>query len=161
MRSVIINTTPLIALSNINHLELLHKLYSKVIIPQAVFDEIRVKQNSACYHALKSSDWIEVMSIQNVFAKEFYRTQLHNGEVEVMILSKEQHADLVIIDDHSAKRHAKHLGLNVVGTLGVLIRSKELGYIDKIEPLVEEMVEKGFYLSEAVKMLVLKSAGEQ
>ena len=39
MRKVIANTTPLIALANIDQLELLHKLYGTIIIPQAVMDE--------------------------------------------------------------------------------------------------------------------------
>ena len=40
MRKVIVNTTPLIALANIDQLELLHKLYENIISPQAVLDEI-------------------------------------------------------------------------------------------------------------------------
>lgn len=40
MRRVIANTTPLIALANIDRLELLHELYGTIIVPQAVVDEI-------------------------------------------------------------------------------------------------------------------------
>ncbi len=40
MRKVLANTTPLIALANIDRLELLHKLYGTIIVPQAVVDEI-------------------------------------------------------------------------------------------------------------------------
>ena len=39
MRRVIANTTPLIALANIDRLELLHELYGTIIVPQAVVDE--------------------------------------------------------------------------------------------------------------------------
>lgn len=47
-----------------------------------------------------------------------YRAKLHDGEVEVMILAQEKGADLVIIDDHAAKKTAKYLGLPVTGTMG-------------------------------------------
>ena len=47
-----------------------------------------------------------------------------DGEVEVMILGKEEHATLLIMDDKNAKNHAKYLGLNVTGTLGVLLKAK-------------------------------------
>ena len=40
MHRVIANTTPLIALANINRLELLRELYGTIIVPQAVIDEI-------------------------------------------------------------------------------------------------------------------------
>lgn len=40
MRKVVSNTTPLIALSDIGRLELLHRLYSEILIPEAVFNEV-------------------------------------------------------------------------------------------------------------------------
>ena len=70
--------------------------------------------------------------MQNQMAKAMYKTQLHEGEVEVMILSKEIGADVVIIDDANAKKHAKYLGLPVTGTLGVLIKAKQEGYVEAL-----------------------------
>lgn len=48
------------------------------------------------------------MEIENQLAKQIYKSQLHAGEVEVMILAKEVNADLVIIDDANAKKHARN-----------------------------------------------------
>ena len=67
-------------------------------------------------------------------AKTMYKTQLHDGEVEVMILAKEIAADVVIIDDANAKKHAKYLELPVTGTLGALIKAKKEGYVDELKP---------------------------
>ena len=39
MRKVIVNTTPLIALAGIGHLNVLEKLYGEVTIPRAVYNE--------------------------------------------------------------------------------------------------------------------------
>ena len=39
MRKVIVNTTPLIALANIDQLGLLNKLYGTIIVPQAVMED--------------------------------------------------------------------------------------------------------------------------
>ena len=56
-----------------------------------------------------------------------YEAKLHDGEVEVMILAQEEpKADLVILDDNSAKKTAKFLELSVTGTLGVLVKAKQL-----------------------------------
>ena len=55
MRDVIVNSTPMIILSKIGMLDILHKMYGNVIIPQAVFDEVTVKDDSAC-HTIKTLD---------------------------------------------------------------------------------------------------------
>ncbi len=121
-----------------------------------------VKTESVCKKAVDSSlDWIRVEKIKNQMAKDMYKTQLHDGEVEVMILSKEIMADVVIIDDANAKKYAKYLKLPVTGTLGVLMRAKQEGYIDKLEPVLRQMVEKGIYLSQELIEFCLKQAEEK
>ena len=46
-----------------------------------------------------------------------------------MILAKELKADLIIVDDYQARKHAKYLDLNITGTLGVLLKSKKNNHI--------------------------------
>ena len=105
-------------------------------------------------------DWIHIESIRDQLAKAMYKTQLHDGEVEVMILSKELAADVVIIDDANAKKHAKYLGLPVTGTLGVLIKAKQNGFIKELKPILLQLKEKGIYISQNLVELCLKQAGE-
>jgi len=94
MRKVIVNSTPLIALSHIGRLDLLKMLYGEISIPQAVYKEISAKTGSVCQKVVDNSlEWIKVERIQNEMAKTMYKTQLHEGEVEVMILAKETEAD--------------------------------------------------------------------
>ncbi len=161
MRKVIVNSTPLIALSHIGQLDLLKMLYGEISIPQAVYKEISAKNGSVCQKALDNSlEWIKVERIQNEMAKAMYKTQLHEGEVEVMILAKETEADLVIIDDMNAKKHAKYLELPVTGTLGVLIKAKQKGYIKELKSVLRELVDKHIYISESLIELCLKQVGE-
>ena len=159
MRKVIVNSTPLIALSHIGRLDLLKMLYGEISIPQAVYKEISAKNGSVCQKALDNSlEWIKVERIQNEMAKTMYKTQLHEGEV--MILAKETEADLVIIDDMNAKKHAKYLELPVTGTLGVLIKAKQKGYIKELKSVLRELVDKHIYISESLIELCLKQVGE-
>ena len=161
MHKVIVNTTPLIALSHVGQLSVLKKLYGEIIIPEAVYKELSVKAESVCKRMVDMSlDWIRVEKIQNQMAKSMYKTQLHEGEVEVMILSIEMGADLVIIDDANAKKHAKYLGLPVTGTLGILIKAKQEGYIEALRPILEQMIEHGIYISDNLVELCLKQVGE-
>ena len=51
--------------------------------------------------------------------------KLHFGEREAICLALEMRADLLLIDVRVGRRVAKELGLNVVGTLGVLERAAQ------------------------------------
>ena len=157
MRKVVVNTTPFIALCHVNRLEILKELYGQVIIPDAVYREISVKSDSVCKKMVDEAlDWIHIESIRDQLAKAMYKTQLHDGEVEVMILSKELAADV----DANAKKHAKYLGLPVTGTLGVLIKAKQNGFIKELKPILLQLKEKGIYISQNLVELCLKQAGE-
>ena len=162
MRKVIVDSTPLIARCNIGKLDILKKLYGEIIIPLAVYNEISAKGDSICKKEVDASlEWIQIGQIKNNLAKLMYKTQLHDGEVEVMILAQEENADLVIIDDKNAKKHAKYLKLNVTGTLGVLIKAKQLGFIQTLKPLLYELSNSGIYISSELIQLCLKQVNEQ
>ena len=81
MRIVIVNFTPLIALSNIVILELLSKLYEKIYIPYVVFNEVTEKNDKASQNIQNELSWIHVESIQNPEKYDMYRAKLHAGEV--------------------------------------------------------------------------------
>ena len=161
MPRVIVNSTPLIVLSNINHLSLLQKLYKDIYIPQAVFDEVTAKSDSACQQIKNNLDWIHVCKIKNENEKKMYRAKLHAGEVEVMILAQEdEKEDLLIIDDNSAKKTAKFLGLKVTGSLGILLKAKKEALISEVTPLLNELMQNRFYITPQILDLVKKEAGE-
>ena len=94
-------------------------------------------------------------------AKAMFKSQLHDGEVEVMILAKEQNADVVIIDDQNAKKYAKYLELPVTGTLGILIKAKQVGYIPELKPLLDVMVQNGIYIKNSLIEHCLELVGEK
>lgn len=162
MHNVVVNTTPLIALSYLRRLDLLKTLYGEIVIPDAVYRELSVKEDSVCKRFVDESlDWICIKKIKNEMARAMYKTQLHEGEVEVMILAQEINADVVVIDDANAKKHAKYLGLPVTGTLGVLIKAKREGYLSEIKPLLQQLVENNIYISDKIIDLCLKQVGEK
>ena len=161
MRRVIVNSTPLIVLANINRLDLLKKLYGQIFIPQAVYDEVTAKSDSACLQIKESLDWINICKIRNVEEKKMYQAKLHSGEVEVMILAQETPiADLVIIDDNAAKKTAKYLGLTITGTLGVLLKAKQQGLINNISSCLDELIKLDFYISSDLIQTIKEIAKE-
>lgn len=157
MRKVVVNTTPIIALANIGYLDLLKNLYGEIIIPEAVDREIL---SQPARSLVVSAGWIKVRQVNTSVQKSLFSARLHAGEVEVLMLAQEYDADLLIIDDNAAKKTAKYLGLKVTGTMGVLLKAKREGHIDKVAPLLDKLIADGLYISKTVQAYVLEQAGE-
>ena len=85
---------------------------------------------------------------------------LDRGEAEVIAVAQELNADLIIIDERLARRHAKRLGLKLAGTLGVLLKAKQFGLAGAVAPWVLEGLDDGLRLSNAVVAEVLELADE-
>ncbi len=160
MRKIIVNSTPLIALSKAGNIELLHKMYGDITVPEAVFKEITAK-NDVVEREIKNSDWIHIEAINDVKSKRMYSAKLHAGEVEVMILAQEYEGEhLVVIDDYAARKTAEFLRLNLTGTIGILLKAKKQGYIKEIMPIITEMEENKIYFSDELINMVRKVAEE-
>ena len=154
MRKVVVNSTPLIALSKAGNLNVLEKMYEHIIIPRAVFNEVTAKDDAVRTLLLQSSDWIEIQDIKDSSKKMIFKSRLHDGEVEVMILAEEIGADLVVIDDYAARKTAEYIGLKLTGTIGVLIKAKQNGLLDRVMPIVEIMEQNGIFYSEKLKQQI-------
>lgn len=161
MRKVVVNSTPIIILGNSGYLELLKNLYGEISIPEAVFREVTAKADDASAFLASNPDWIHVAEVQSREDARIFSSRLHAGEVEVMLLAREQRADLVVIDDNAAKHTAKYLGLKVVGSLGILLKAKQEELIENIAPVLDKIVMGGFYIDEELKNNILKLAGER
>lgn len=161
MRKIVVNSTPLIALNKIGKLYLLKSIYGEIIIPYAVYEEVIVESNSRDTNDfIKESGFIKIMEIKNHEAKKLFVTSLHKGEVEVMILAKELDADLCIIDDLLARRYAKYYNLTITGTIGVILKAKELCIIGAVKPIINELIDSGIYIDTKLYNKVLEISGE-
>jgi predicted nucleic acid-binding protein len=159
-RLVVVNTTPIIALSLIGQLDLLRKLYGRIVVPTAVQAEVFAGGAAGIgIRELREAGWLEVMPLQDPGRADLI-ADLERGEAEVLALAQEQPADLVIIDERLARRHAKRLGMRLTGTLGVLLKAKELGMLEAIAPLIDQLRQGGIRLGDDVVAEVLRLAGE-
>ena len=133
----------------------------KVLIPPTVEAEVLAGGSSGTgIVQLQQANWIRVQPLRDPRRAELL-SDLDQGEAEVIALAQEINADLVIIDERLGRRHAKRLGLTVTGTLGVLLRAKQRGFISEIKPLIEQMRRGGIRLGDAVIVEALKLAGER
>lgn len=159
MRKVVSNTTPLLSLLKIDKLELLKALYGTVIIPEAVFREIETGRDWTYYTDLSKVDWIEIRNVKNPASLDFF-FDLDRGEAEVLVLAREMGADLVILDENLGRRYAQQLGLTLTGTIGMLLKAKQMELIPSLKALLTELREKGVWLSTSLIDHVARLANE-
>lgn len=153
------NTTPIISLSSIGKIEILRDIFQEIIIPQAVYDEIKSKQGSYGYNEVDLA-FISVEKVKNEDLTLHYLDQLDIGEAETIVLSKELNADNTIIDENIGYSVATESGLNVIRTLSILLKAKEDNIVTEVKPLIEEMILKGRWYSNRVYHSFLARAGE-
>ena len=112
------------------------------------------------YQNLLQIDWIEIEHIKNTDSCSYF-IDLDDGEAEVLILAKEQNADLVILDEIMGRRYAKELEFNLTGTIGVLLKAKEKGLIKSVKKLLSELTEKGTWLNPKLISKAIELANER
>jgi len=158
--SCVINTSPWIALSACNQTELLQDLYEIIMMPTAVKDEILAGgKNALGVSTLKKANWLEINDIENANQIKLLH-ELDQGEAEVLILAAERDACEVILDEKVARMHAHVLGHKVIGTLGIILRAKKKGLIDRLEPLIGSICGAGIYIHKDIIRCILMEAGE-
>jgi hypothetical protein len=77
-----------------------------------------------------------------------------------LVLAEELSADWILLDETKARLAAELLGFRYIGTIGLLLLAKKNEQVAKIRPLLDELREKKFYISERVYQLTLEEAGE-
>jgi predicted nucleic acid-binding protein len=159
---VVSNTSPLTNLAAIEQLDLLRLLYGKVCIPHAVWDELNEGgQRWPGAEQVAAAAWIERHPVRNQDLVVALRRELHRGEAESIALALELHADLLLLDEREGRHAAQHLGLRVVGVVGVLLDAKSHRAIPEIRTFLDGLRDRaGFRLRQSVYEAALAQAGE-
>ncbi|MBE9077987.1 DUF3368 domain-containing protein [Romeria aff. gracilis LEGE 07310] len=146
---IVSNSAGLIALERIQRLDLLPRVYSTLWIPQAVEAEIGFE-----------TDWLLVQTVENQALVANLKTQVGAGESEAIALALEIKNIPVLLDDKKARRIAKQLGLQVTGTVGMLLKAKKQGIVSAIEPILDALENVDFRVSSELRTLALELANE-
>jgi predicted nucleic acid-binding protein len=160
MPEVITDTSPLQYLYQIAQLDLLPTLYGQVRMPQAVANELsQGRIQGISLPDPTSLSWITLCPVSpSILIPD--RPNLGAGEREALSLATTIPDSLVILDDALARGYAQQLNIAITGTLGVLLKGKQSGYLKAIAPLLDKLDTLNFRLAPATRTAVLKLANE-
>lgn len=156
---LVVNASPLIALARIGRIELLEKLASTVAVPQAVVSEILAGPSDDAARRVIESGWGERVRAEAI-PLEVTEWSLGPGESEVIAVALSRQGSRAILDDARGRSCAKTLRVPVVGTLGVILKSKRAGLIPSAAELLQSLREGGSYPDDALISAALSAVGE-
>ena len=158
---IVCDTSPLLILAKVGRLWLLTTLYGAVEIPTAVLDEVNVRERPDA-EAIRQWRHTQDVPVREPLdaSLDSFSAELGDGERVALALAMERDADLVVLDDQEGRRVAKRRGLNVTGTIGVLVEARADGYIDSLRQELDRVVEAGFWISESFYERPLQEFGE-
>ena len=162
MGRVVLDSSVVIALSALGYFDKLKDIFSEVLTPRAVYEEICVKGRGLIGERELSeavnAGLVVVKDVKNRLLVNALLDPLALGEAETIALAVEENADYVVIDDKLARRRAKSMELNVIGTLRVLRLMYNAKLVDKKTFLkaLEKLKETGFRISDKVLSKVLE-----
>jgi len=158
--TVICDTSPLFYLHRAGCLELLEKLYNVITVPQAVAEELKEgRMQGMDVPDVRKFGWMKIKKV-GVPAHIKLIPDLGKGESEVLAIGLEEKNHKLILDDKLAREIAKLHKLSFTGTAGVLLRSKNEGYLEEVSVILKRLKEKGFFLRDEIYIEILKLAGE-
>ena len=160
-RIVVSDTTAITHLAKIGALHILKTLYSEILIPEAVFNELSaVKRTQPGAIQVLNSNWIKVTPLKNAAIAAKLKVHLDLGESEAIALAVEKDADVLIIDEVAGRVEAKKHVKKIIGMIGVLLEAKKVGIIVSIKPYLIQLRNTGFRMGDELYEFALKAAGE-
>lgn len=149
VEKIVLNTSPLI----------LPELFTEIIVPVAVWQEVVDGSHlDRAAQMLSGLAWLRKESVTPV--PDVVRWDLGIGETDVLSFVL-NHSDYTpVVDDMLAKKCAKSLGLQTIGTGTILILAKERGLIESVEQSLRELQQIGLWISEPIIQMLKREAGE-
>lgn len=167
---VIADASPLIALARIEQFQLLPMLFNEVLMTDIVQHEILqggvFSERAILEQAIKAG-WLQVVRLDKQPILNDFNAAVEGldaGEASSIRwsahLQQQQQAVLLIMDEAKGRAVARRLKLDLMGSAGILALAKRQGLISSVQPLLIQLKQSGYYLSDSVIKAALKLAQE-
>lgn len=157
---VVADTSPLIALLCIGHVDVLPKLFGQVVIPREVSAELRQAKRPQAVRDFIASWPVWLVERTPVVVEPI--PALHPGELAAICLAQELKADLLLIDEVRGRQAASDRHIPFTGTIGVLELAADQGLVD-LQDAFAGMKRTDFWISHVLldERLKLHLAGRR
>ena len=105
-------------------------------------------------------DWIIIQPLLDIELMTVFNESVDEGEASAIALAVETPNSMVIVDDRKGRNLARRMGLDFMGTLGLLLKAKGFNIIPKIQPYIKQIPQTNFRLTEDIVDYALKQVGE-
>lgn len=159
---LVADSGPLIALARLGLLSLPARLFREALVTATVWDEVTRGRGRAEWPALQAAlqaGQLKVVDDPTDLPPLVARARLDDGERLAIALALAQGA-VVLVDEKRGRAAAAGLGLHVLGTLGLLVRARDAGLVQRVRPLAEALLQGGYFLARPLVERTLAAIGE-
>lgn len=162
---VVSDTSPVTNLAAVGRLNLLKTLFTEILVPEEVRDELVLggTGNNPGADEVRTAPWFIVSPVDTLQRDEITHAHraLDIGEAAALALAVARSADLILLDDKAARDAANALHLSCVGVVGILLLAKTRGLLPQVRPILDDLrSQAGFRLADAVYQEAIRLAGE-
>jgi predicted nucleic acid-binding protein len=143
------DTSPLCYLILVGEIDQLRKLFTEVRVPRTVIGELLHEDAPAAVREWASNlpAWLRVK--EDPTSPVAGLEKLQAGERSAILLAESTKADIILLDEKSARRLAGARGLQVTGTLGLLAEGGSRGLLD-LPSAIDRLRKTNFRISPAL-----------
>lgn len=163
---LVADSGPLIALARLGRLDLPSRLFGLTWVTATVWDEVTRlprPEDGEALTAARQAGQISVVpdptSLPDALASALIDARLDAGERSAIALALIERAT-VLMDERRGRASALALGLPTLGTLGLLVRARDAGLVDRVRPLIDTLVGSGYFLAKNLVERTLADIGE-
>jgi predicted nucleic acid-binding protein len=159
-RKWVVNASPLILLTKVSHIFLLHELCSELVIPSGVSKEIlNGPANDPTRIWLNEKGTSSIRDLKQV-DPVVAAWDLGLGESQVISWAYKNPRFEAILDDRAGRKCALSLKIPLRGTISVILLAKREGRLAKVEPLLNQLIQIGFRIGPELLRATLRLAKE-
>ncbi len=155
---IVLNASPLIFLAKIKLIDLLPSFCEQLIIPEGVISEIQKHPDEASQWLKQNEENYQITAVQ--VPSYVHAWDLGKGESEVIASAIESKEFVVALDDKAARNCALSLNLEVIGTIGIILKMKQDKLLNDATASLKRLRKQGFRIDDALYQHALKIAND-
>ena len=155
MYIVVADTSPIRYLAEIDHLQVLPRLFERIYIPPVVYEELQrpATPPSVRGQLNPAPAWLMIAS-PDTADDDYALKTLDEGERAALLLGLQLKAELILIDERKGAAVAKQKGFRITGTIGILVLAAQRDLVS-LEDAFARLRETTFHCpGELMKMLL-------